>query len=160
MRARGRRGDVVQRLQAGGRDDLRALRGDVRALRAGALRERGRVDPLELDAALRRRDELRRGVHERDVVVDRIGDRVRERADHGRVRRLVDVGREVGVQERVRLRGGQLDRDHVARRGRRLGRDAILAQPCGDSLGTRGRGSNKLLNLDAQHFNCQYKDGR
>ena len=97
MRARGRRGDVVQRLQAGGRDDLRALRGDVRTLRTGALGEGGRVDPLELDAALRRRNELRRGVHERDVVVDRVGDRVRERADHGRVRRLVDVGREVGV---------------------------------------------------------------
>lgn len=141
--------NVVERLQARRGDRLSALGGDVGTLgiRAlGGLPPRG-LDDVVRDLACRRGDELRGRVDERDVVAHARRERVREGAEHRRVRLFVNIAREVGVEQGVRLLRWDLDRDQVACRGRGRGLDAVLAQPVVNGLQTLGLGSDELLDL-------------
>ena len=60
------------------------------------------------------------------MVLESLRDRVRERANSSRVRRIVGVLVEVGVQESVRLTDGHVDAQPVASGGDRLGRDVVI----------------------------------
>ena len=75
------------------------------------------------------------------------GERVRQRADHGRVRVFVNKSRKVRIQERVRLLHWNVDRQRVSSGGAVSRRYAVLAEPVRYRLDALRLGRHELRNL-------------
>ena len=81
------------------------------------------------------------------MVLESLRDRVRQRANSSRIRRVVGVLVEIGVQESVRLTDGHVDAQPVASGGDGLSRDVVVTQPRRDLLDGLRRRSNQSLDL-------------
>ena len=87
------------------------------------------------------------GVDHLDVTDEIGGDRVCQGADGRYTALLVREGRELGVEELVRLRNGGAELEQVTSRGRLLSSNIVRREPRIHSISRLLRGSHKILDL-------------